>query len=1128
MVQWANQQSKETPNGWEDQKAIKYKITVIDEDFTEAIRKKIDISKINVSKYMRDDLAPATDMRDDLARDYPYMEKLLSENGRRGTSHWHRPSWIFESKWLNYDTPWNPFRVLDYTFFKIKSLYLQNNRYVIQNQDNSYFHSDIIKLNQWIIAKNFFLGLPPTESKGEELINWFFIREDYNSIKVLNAKGDVKTTIPGDMMTILEREKWKILVINKNRFEVTTINSDWSYTQERPIMHPYGKIEKISIDNNENFIFLVVSDDSNKKLCILNRKTLELIDEIPDISEIVSIDNKNNISAINWENKYLSIDTNLDQFPKWFVDSWKVIAESEIEVVSIQDKPRSELKNILSSGWIVLTHEMEEVLDESENGSQTNDTQLREQIWQSPIAGFDNKTLRNLYLEAHTSQEIDAVYAISQQLKKNPHITAVKWLVEPIVWKITNKRDEIKLSEMSAKLIEIQQELPTIKDFADMVSLKNKLQEIKQSRSQIIAINKDVDLLLKETLGVINDKITEFQMEHKEQMDEDIKKNIGYIHAYMDWIDFLPQITSVYTTDLRKQTEQMLQYLSDEDRKKFKKQMADTVMSRQNVLTKKSKDSEKSLLQQQEAWVTEIKTKISSLKWILDSIQDEDALKSLEISDPLVLMIREEINDLPENKAQELNQRLEQLFKERTLSIQFTKDAAKGTLKSLDQYGIPKSLYFVPEVTKKVKWDISAKPWKDGQYRLTFVSSTWNVIEPSINKKILWNFKFTYTFAERQKLKKDLGERRSNGVKSKYKTLRKNHAANPNDEQSRKELEELANKYYVPRMVDIMNTISWEGNRWNLTPRKNLPSIDSRTVITSTIQDSLSERWDILGQQLQYKQGIMIVESEAGTGKNFKCDILGHLTNRELFDVSCNEYMEKEDLLFSPEIDNDGTHRKPSQLVQGLRTPWAIIVLDEINTLKPWVSKLLNPLLDGRRYINDPQMGRVHAHPSVIIVGLMNPTYYRGTKELPQEFKSRAMMTNDKYPEPQEEAYMISRFLDGGLSKLTQDEFNHYRDEYVVRNQRPVDRAVYDIFAALHAVVKVAKKLREVYSKTMSGDANSGEELNFIFTSRDGNYVVQNFNSSKNIKKSIKNVVIPKVSDLEQKKFAASLIDSLV
>jgi MoxR-like ATPase len=66
--------------------------------------------------------------------------------------------------------------------------------------------------------------------------------------------------------------------------------------------------------------------------------------------------------------------------------------------------------------------------------------------------------------------------------------------------------------------------------------------------------------------------------------------------------------------------------------------------------------------------------------------------------------------------------------------------------------------------------------------------------------------------------------------------------------------------------------------------------------------------------------------------------------------------MEKEDLLFSQEINTDGTYRQPSELIRGIQTPGAIIFLDEVNTLKPGVTKLLNPLLDGRRYINDPQL----------------------------------------------------------------------------------------------------------------------------------------------------------------------------
>jgi hypothetical protein len=170
-------------------------------------------------------------------------------------------------------------------------------------------------------------------------------------------------------------------------------------------------------------------------------------------------------------------------------------------------------------------------------------------------------------------------------------------------------------------------------------------------------------------------------------------------------------------------------------------------------------------------------------------------------------------------------------------------------------------------------------------------------------------------------------------------------------------------------------------------------------------------------------------------------------------------------------------------------------------------------------------MGRVHAHPSVVIIGLMNPRYYRGTKELPQEFVSRSRMTNDKYPEPKEEAYMISRYLEGGLGKLTQEEFDHYRNEYIQRDQKPADKTVYNIFIALNKVVKVAKKIREVYSKTMKGEGDIGSELNYVFTIRDGNYTIQDFNYTKDIQQSIEDIVLMKIADPEQKDYAKKIIE---
>ncbi len=90
-----------------------------------------------------------------------------------------------------------------------------------------------------------------------------------------------------------------------------------------------------------------------------------------------------------------------------------------------------------------------------------------------------------------------------------------------------------------------------------------------------------------------------------------------------------------------------------------------------------------------------------------------------------------------------------------------------------------------------------------------------------------------------------------------------------------------------------------------------------------------------------------------------------------------------------------------------------------MNTYPPEVLKLLNPLLDGRRYINDPQFGKITVHKSVLLVGLMNPQHYLATTALSPEVKSRARMMKDSYPAFKlpdgtiswEEAFLITRHI---------------------------------------------------------------------------------------------------------------------
>jgi MoxR-like ATPase len=325
-------------------------------------------------------------------------------------------------------------------------------------------------------------------------------------------------------------------------------------------------------------------------------------------------------------------------------------------------------------------------------------------------------------------------------------------------------------------------------------------------------------------------------------------------------------------------------------------------------------------------------------------------------------------------------------------------------------------------------------------------------------------------------------------------------------------------------MLEVMNKITGENKLRNIHQRKNLPHIDNKTVITPSIQQKLDKWGNILSQQLINHQGYMIIESDSGTGKNFKIDILGHLTNREVFDISCNQHMEKEDLLFSQEINTEGTYRQPSELIRGIQTPGAIVFLDEVNTLKPGVSKLLNPLLDNRRYINDPQLGKVHVHPSVVIIGAMNPRDYLGTNPLPQEQISRARIVNDEYLPANEEAFMMSKHLDGPIANLSWEEFKTYREQYNTRDEKPNNKIIYNTFKDMKKVVDVAKKLRETTMKTKRGKAEIGEELEWLFSPRESIQIIQDYNFTKNIKTSIENIVLPKIADFEQKEYAENII----
>lgn len=290
-----------------------------------------------------------------------------------------------------------------------------------------------------------------------------------------------------------------------------------------------------------------------------------------------------------------------------------------------------------------------------------------------------------------------------------------------------------------------------------------------------------------------------------------------------------------------------------------------------------------------------------------------------------------------------------------------------------------------------------------------------------------------------------------------------------------------------------------------------------------------------LNEQLKYNEGIVIIEGDAGVGKNFLIEVYSALTRRPLFIIPCHSKMEKEDITFVYEYDPKiGTKRTKSNLIKALETPNAIIFFDEINTLPTSLVKVFNPLFDYRRYMYLSYDSIVKAEKNVLFVGAMNPQNYLGVSELPQDIKSRADILYIDYPPFEDEkgfyypdeALILKDYVAGfeGLTKedfiyLWYDKINGINHDKAINVSEITIKNLYKIFELL----KIASSIRRAYRDYQSGQ--SEEAIDFVFSMRDTIRCARKLNESDNVKEVVKSTILPKVSNLFERKSVETLID---
>lgn len=406
----------------------------------------------------------------------------------------------------------------------------------------------------------------------------------------------------------------------------------------------------------------------------------------------------------------------------------------------------------------------------------------------------------------------------------------------------------------------------------------------------------------------------------------------------------------------------------------------------------------------------------------------------------------------------------------------------------------------------------------DIQKDIIKIADTVVEIPQNIRKKLRWQIKLEEKIVIEQKLYSKISFVREDGI-----------TREPKRYNNYLTIDEMRHKpKWISRYLSKLNGLFGYQDSISLNPTVSFED-------TPWFVQNLSMLSKALNEQLKYKEGIVIIEGDAGVGKNFLIEVYSALTRRPLFIIPCHSKMEKEDITFVYEYDPKvGTKRTKSNLIKALETPNAIIFFDEINTLPTSLVKVFNPLFDYRRYMYLSYDSIVKAEKNVLFVGAMNPQNYLGVSELPQDIKSRADILYVDYPPFEDEkgfyypdeAIILKDYI-AGFESLTKEDFiylwydkiNGISHDKIINVSEITIKNLYKIFELL----KIASSIRKAYRDYQSGQ--SEEAIDFVFSMRDTIRCARKLNDSDNVKEVVKSTILPKVSNLFERKSVETLID---
>ena len=922
-----------------------------------------------------------------------------------------------------------------------------------------------------------------------------------------------------DWKSILVQDGWRL-----HQYKI----SSWGYYDKLQVINPPFKwIKQMFVDYNENFLLIVNESDWVSKLHIINYNDFVTNNVVNDIYQIENVDevvwlwqgaetwlqgdNWMICKMTNWSLQYYW--NTFSKFRRHFFNPnewkpWKLIYPKEENVVEVSDNGKNELLKSLENWEISIDLE-----DDVDDQSNKIDNSIIEKIWELKLnIDWNQYSLKELFDTANDEKTITLVYYAFQKIKNNPDIvkygSVLKWMER----KIVEKKNKIILGAIFSELWDLVDKLWTAADLATLITIQEKWKEIKKKRRSIQAGIVDEDKDLDNLLKVVDEKIRDYQEEHREEYETELEDNLQKIAEILEDVRNAIDISIIYDEPIYLSTKQMITNLSSESRDKYNKKLKEVINKRRDELRNESEKIKKEEKNRIESMKKDVEEDIEQIKETIDDIDSIESIEQFKESDAFVQRIKEMLAELPSSDAQKLDLKLDRIFSERIFKLRLWWEESKWVIQNLDSYWIDTMLYYNEDWTEKVDWKIE---WKENaNWTIWLVAKLMNWETHEYNK---WTYlkdaekfdtviigddapKFDMTFEEFTKFNKKLSKYKRSW-KEELKALSKKYQ-NETDPVVKKELKEKLKErkeyYKEARYTEalIYNLIKQQ----KLNPRSKVPPFDPFYIVLDEEKEILKNLSARLVDQKQ-NSGIEILEWWPGLWKTVMCEFLANVTNREIVRVQCSK-MDPSDMFFSPTLKKNETTREPADWIKLMQKPGTIILFDEIDKLNDQCFERLHSLFDRSRSVYDPQLWSIKANQDCLFLWTRN-SYDR----LSNPILSRWRILQINYPWELNEAFKISKYSTSTvLNKMSYEEFEMLYDKYITRwESAPTsvqERSIYELVQNINHLLNIFNKLRELYW--------AEEPFAYELSYRDARQIFVDYNSSWNFKTALENVLVPK------------------